>query len=150
VTTSIAKKYLRQWELPRKIECTVVKCWSLKFYDFLVHGIFMISVASLFRFSFSLSLSLSLSLSPFLFFSTYVHFIKYSFFFLYSRPPFVNIRAAKVLQLFAMNPRFLGVDVDAQRWNGWGALESLKYFPHKAFEVSKIFATMRISLRDFN
>lgn len=34
-------------------------------------------------------------------------------------------------------------------WDG-DASGSLKYFPHKAFEVSKIFATMWISLPDFN
>lgn len=133
------KKYSSQRELSRENECIVVKRWSLKFYDFLVHGIFMISVASLFWSAPSLSLL------------TYVHFIKYSFFSPHSRPPFVNIRAAKVLQLFAMNPRFPRVDVDAGRTDGeWGASGSLKYFPHKAFEVSKIFAMMRISLWDFN
>lgn len=125
--TSTAKKYSSQRELLREIERVVVKRWSLKFYDFPVRGIFMIFAASL---SWSL---LSLSLL------TYVHFIKYSFFLPHSRPSFVNIRAAKVLQLFAMNPRF--PRVDAGRMAGeWGASGSLKYFPHKAFEVSKIFA----------
>lgn len=56
-----------------------------------------------------------------------------------------------------MNPRFSErVNVDAKRTDGTDrekgrvASGSLKYFPHKAYEVSKIFATIRISLQDFN